>query len=571
MTRITLILMMAIGWLAFVATALAQPAGVTLDGEYTLEEALDHFSEQTGIDYTFNPDRFAERKIQLHITGMQPDLALGELSKAYGFQTRKQRAGQMVLTPVQQQPRRKKKPTSQLKGRLRAPDGSRLSNALVELPEFGLSTRTSTEGLFSITVPSPSVRTPIVVSAEGMPPIRETIRIRQSTVLALHMQRAIAVVQNETKDFFQHLTDVGKHFMPVDTAPKWADSGTHRSSQHRAPVQVSVWPDMGTQKMTPTSDAPAFLAALPAGSAYGLQGIAVGLLYTKIHDDAEGFMLNSTINYVGGTMNGFQGAGALNRSDGLNGIQLAGALNMAGDGYGSQTAGAANLSKSFIGTQISGGLNLAHDLRGAQVTGGLNLARGMAGIQLAPINVARRVRGLQLGVINLADSSDGFSFGVINLVAKGRHAFTFSANANSFCGLTYENGNGRYVWCYGLYWAGTKDYPLQKPMAAWGTKLWPWKKPVDHCFYLPRLGLMAYAPLGGSEVGNFMQASGELEFRVPLSNHFQAGLGGQLWLLQSFDKKTVKELPTTNVSSMCFSDTYNRMWATVGLSLTYVL
>lgn len=571
MTRITLILMMAIGWLAFVATAWGQPAGVTLDGEYTLEEALDHFSEQTGIDYTFNPDRFSDRKIQIHIAGMPPDQALGELGKAYGFQTRKQRAGQMILTPVQPAPRRKKKPTSQLKGRLRAPDGTRLSNALVELPEFGLSTRTSTEGLFSITVPSPSVRTPIVVSAEGMPPIRETIRIRQSTVLALHMQRAIAVVQNETKDFFQHLTDVGKHFMPTDTAPKWADSGTHRSTQQRAPVQLSIWPDFGTQKVTPTADAPVFLAALPAGSSYGLSGIAVGLLYTKIHDDAEGFMLNSTINYVGGTMNGFQAAGVLNRSDALNGIQLAGTLNLAGDAYGYQAAGAANVSKSFIGTQMSGGLNLAQDLRGAQVTGGLNLARGMTGVQVAPLNYARRVRGLQLGVVNIADSSDGFSFGVINLVARGRHAFTLGANANSLCGFLYENGNGRYVWCYGLYGAGTKDYPLQKPLAAWGTKLWPWKKPVDHCFYLPRLGLMGYAPLGGSEVGNYMLASGELEFRVPLGNHFQAGLGGQAWLLQSLDNKTVVELPTPKNSSKCFDDKYSRMWLTVGLSVTYVL
>ena len=234
-------------------------------------------------------------------------------------------------------------------------------------------------------------------------------------------------------------------------------------------VQVSVWPNAGTNlKMSGHVENKISLNIL-AGYSAGVKGVELGGLVNIDRKNVSGVQVAGLGNVVGGTTSGVQLSGIFNNNrqdmngvqitgisnvilDTIKGVQISGISNvLRGTLHGWQLAGISNFTtESVDGVQIAGisnftnkdvdvlqvaGIsNIGYNVNGFQVSGLVNVSRGNVGgwqiagltnfsksVKLSQIaglgNIAvDRVRGAQIGgLFNYARYVDGGQFGFLNI------------------------------------------------------------------------------------------------------------------------------------------------------------
>lgn len=207
----------------------------------------------------------------------------------------------------------------------------------------------------------------------------------------------------------------------------------------KIPVQLSLLPSIGTNRLTSGHSENSISLNLISGYNAGLDGVEVGSTVNIIRQNAHGLQLGGVGNIVGGRVVGLQAGGVFNNVRGsVKGIQAAGVYNMVMDTVsGVQAAGVYNIvmdsvrgiqvagvfnntSGSVDGLQAAGVYNMTADSsHGAQAAGVFNIQNGSySGGQLAGVfNMSNgKLKGLQAaGVYNQADESIGAQIaGVLN-------------------------------------------------------------------------------------------------------------------------------------------------------------
>ncbi len=227
----------------------------------------------------------------------------------------------------------------------------------------------------------------------------------------------------------------------VDTLPLYS----YKKSRQLA--QVSVFPDMGTNRQPRKDYINNFSLNVFWGSNGGLDGIELGGLVNHLSGRGIGLQVAGLGNAVGGRYIGAQLGGLFNvTSTAFDGLQLAGLFNIAKDVSAIQAAGLFNISsRKFNGLQVGGLFNVASSgLYSAQVAGFMNASSGIVRSQFSGVfnfaghvkggqvagflNVARRVDGLQIALINVADTIAGTPIGLFNFIGGGYNRIEFSAN-----------------------------------------------------------------------------------------------------------------------------------------------
>lgn len=209
------------------------------------------------------------------------------------------------------------------------------------------------------------------------------------------------------------------------------------------PVQVSLVPALGTNKLISGAMNNHFSLNILGGYAHGVRGAEIGGLFNLDRDQVIGFQAGGLFNIVGGEVTGFQAGGLFNRNrssvngfqagglfndvaGSITGFQAAGLYNVVRDSvYGVQAGGLFNRTQGHItGLQIGGLYNVAQQgIRGGQLAGIYNHSRGdVQAMQVGGImNSARHVGLFQVsGVSNLARGSvQGFQVaGLVNIAHK---------------------------------------------------------------------------------------------------------------------------------------------------------
>lgn len=209
------------------------------------------------------------------------------------------------------------------------------------------------------------------------------------------------------------------------------------------PVQFSLLPSIGTNKLTSGISNNTISINLLGGYNAGLNGFEAGGGVNIVRMDVLGMQSGGIGNIVGGEVQGIQLAGVFNNVRGsvkglqaagihnivldtIQGVQAAGVFNiLRGSVSGSQLAGVFNLAtQNMSGLQGAGVFNITlKDVRFGQAAGVFNIAQKVSGLQAAGVlNIAsKNVSGLQAsGAFNIAskDVSGGQISGVLNVTGK---------------------------------------------------------------------------------------------------------------------------------------------------------
>lgn len=185
------------------------------------------------------------------------------------------------------------------------------------------------------------------------------------------------------------------------------------------PVQFSLLPSIGTNRLTSGISSNTVSLNLLAGYNAGLHGFEAGGGVNIIRKDAKGLQAAGIGNIVGGQVRGLQAAGVFNNTRGsVMGLQAAGVYNLTLNTVrGVQASGVFNmLQGTIIGMQAGGLFNIAtENMAGLQVAGLFNYTRkNVYFAQVAGFsNFAENVDGGQIGgFMNLADGEvRGFQAG----------------------------------------------------------------------------------------------------------------------------------------------------------------
>lgn len=190
------------------------------------------------------------------------------------------------------------------------------------------------------------------------------------------------------------------------------------------PAQVSLLPNVGTNRLVSGSVENNFSLNILAGYSYAIKGIEVGGLLNVTRTKMTGLQVAGLGNVVGERVEGVQVAGLFNNCRGsMHGVQVAGINNIVLDTIiGVQVSGFSNVLHGHMqGAQVAGFLNMAtKDLDGTQVAGFLNVAKGDVHMGQAAgfMNHGHNVGGLQVaGFLNVATGNvDGVqAAGYINV------------------------------------------------------------------------------------------------------------------------------------------------------------
>jgi hypothetical protein len=197
---------------------------------------------------------------------------------------------------------------------------------------------------------------------------------------------------------------------------------------HQFPVQISLLPRIGTNRLLSGAMENNFSLNILAGYANGVNGFEVGGLVNLDRQNVRGFQVAGLVNVVGGNVSGFQVAGLVNHVRGtVTGLQVGGILNYTPHPVkGMQVAGIANYSPGDVShVQIGGLVNYARgNVGGFQIGGLVDYARGnVGGFQIGGLTnySAGEVNGFQIGgLVNYAGGNvGGFQIGGITNYARG--------------------------------------------------------------------------------------------------------------------------------------------------------
>ncbi|NQV53943.1 MAG: carboxypeptidase regulatory-like domain-containing protein [Flavobacteriales bacterium] len=178
------------------------------------------------------------------------------------------------------------------------------------------------------------------------------------------------------------------------------------------PVQFSLTPSMGTNKLTSGMSNNLFSVNLLGGYNAGVRGLEAGVGVNIIRQNVTGIQGAGIGNIVGGEVRGIQAAGIFNNVRGsVKGLQAGGIYNIVLDTIiGCQAGGVFNiLNGSITGAQIGGVFNIATEsMSGLQASGVFNITQqNVKFAQIAGVfNLAGTVTGFQAaGLFNHANDS----------------------------------------------------------------------------------------------------------------------------------------------------------------------
>ncbi len=274
------------------------------------------------------------------------------------------------------------------------------------------------------------------------------------------------------------------------------------------PLQFSLLPSIGTNRLTSGHSENRFSVNLIAGYNAGLQGLEAGSGVNIIRQDAKGVQTAGIGNIVGGEVSGVQAAGIFNNvrgtvkglqaagvynivldtmkgvqasgvfnvlqgkisgaqfggvfnlaSEDMEGLQAAGVFNITrGEVIYAQTAGLFNTAGSVTGGQIAGFLNASGDVKGSQVSGFMNTGGNVSGIQIGGFLNAARDASFQIsGFMNFAKTVTGAQVGVINFAdsaataiglfsysKKGYHHLDVYADEVHYANVAFRTGTAGF-------------------------------------------------------------------------------------------------------------------------------
>lgn len=193
-----------------------------------------------------------------------------------------------------------------------------------------------------------------------------------------------------------------------------------RKPRRTVPVQISVFPMVGSNGINQFGTDNYFSLNVFAGMTKGVKGFELG------------------------------GVANVNLEN-MYGLQIAGAANVVGaDAKGFQIATDYNyVAQDAVGFQIAGGGNHAkRNMKGWQLSLGANIVENeAAGLQMtALVNYARKIKGVQFGLINISDTIKGATIGIINISKNGFMRVEVSGNDVLHNNLRFKSGtNGFYT------------------------------------------------------------------------------------------------------------------------------
>jgi hypothetical protein len=186
---------------------------------------------------------------------------------------------------------------------------------------------------------------------------------------------------------------------------------------------------------------------LLAGGYYKLHGAGIGIIGQWAVENVKGAQISIVGNFVGDTLDGFQGTSIINMANHVQGLQLSSTLNLAAEVNGGQGSGLANFALDVKGGQGSALLNYTGKLNGGQGTAGINIARDVKGGQGAAVgNLSRDIsRGQGSAVLNIArDVKGGQGTAVANLArdvkgGQGSAVLNIARDINGVQGTAVAN------------------------------------------------------------------------------------------------------------------------------------
>jgi hypothetical protein len=144
-----------------------------------------------------------------------------------------------------------------------------------------------------------------------------------------------------------------------------------------------------------------------AGYTGAVKGCELGGLVNLNKAGMSGFQAGGIGNVTGGNVKGMQAGGIFSIADTVNGIQISGITSISGDVKGIQVSGIASVAET-ASVQISGITNISGGtMNGIQIGGIMNRAGELNGLQLGLINISdTTANGVSIGLINYV--SKGF-------------------------------------------------------------------------------------------------------------------------------------------------------------------
>lgn len=225
-------------------------------------------------------------------------------------------------------------------------------------------------------------------------------------------------------------------FLFTTPAVNASETRTTTSDSLHRDIQVSFIPYVGTNGYMTDSVTCDLSINILAGSVKNVNAAEFGGLINRVVKNAGKCQLAGLGNIVGGTSEGFQGAGLFNISGNMQGVQSAGLLNYAKRASGIQMSGLINhaangeciqlagLVNNFAETsvlQISGLINNSQSVKNFQIAGLVNNTKTAGAFQISGlVNNSISTKAFQIaGLVNNTKEETGFqSAGLVNNASK---------------------------------------------------------------------------------------------------------------------------------------------------------
>ena len=359
--------------------------------------------------------------------------------------------------------------------------GVPLASATLYDPQNSLMVTTDNEGFYEMTLITEADKTGITISKYGYR--QEVIYISniQQSDLDFKLMKLETPIEGLSAKSIDYESIDDRKIVKLLVPEHVMESSNNLTIFNRVPVQISLWPGMGTSGLINSSSVNRLSLNVLGGYSAGTEGVEVGGLVninkTDMHGvqvaglsnmtgrDMKGAQVSSIFNYNGRSFEGAQVSAISNVNMGnMEGVQISCISNInRGEMKGVQLSVVSNFAEKDIdGTQLSVITNIALErinsgqgsliANYAKHSGGLqfaffaNIVKGRnQGFQNSPhFNYAKYNDAAQLGFLNVSDSSSGVPVGVISIVKHGYHKLEISTNEILATGLSFKTGVERF-------------------------------------------------------------------------------------------------------------------------------
>ncbi len=427
--KLVLFSMMLACQIAVGQNLLSQKVSIAADSQ-PLDEILDELSRNSGISFIYNSELVAAHSKTIEATDISVGKLLPQLlGDDFEFLSR----GKYVIIQKKQ---KIKKVTIELQGQFTdAATGKKINEATIYEASNLTSSISNDHGKYNLTFDADTEDAALIISKENY---KDTvIQIKELAGKQLDIQ-----LQPIPQPVVPRNSIHNRVMVRLFTSETVRENAKNVGFLDEVPVQVSLVPAVGTNKLLGSAMSNQLSFNIIAGYAYGLKGIELGGVANIIRNEATGVQMAGVSNIVGEEVRGVQLAGATNTNTGdTYGIQMAGGVNVVtGKMTGTQLAGGVNVAKSNRSAQMAGGVNLVlEDSEGIQFAGGVNLAkRSKNALQLAGgVNVSfKEFEGAQLsGALNQAGTTRGAQMAGATNIAGEVSGVQLAGAANAALGI----------------------------------------------------------------------------------------------------------------------------------------